>query len=224
MQEALQDHLVNATKIIEDQVDAEINRLETLDDDEMEMIRKRRLDAMKRGKKQKEEYLSLGHGKYDEVSDEKGFFEQTKKSKNVVCHFYRESTFRCKIVDKHLDILARKHIETKFIKIDAEKCKFLVDRLRIKVLPTICIARDGKTVDYIVGFDDLGGSDEFPTEMLEWRLGTTQVINYSGDLANPPCDGKVQSKKGAAASKIFGNPSKKTIRDDGDDSDDDNDW
>ena len=41
----------------------------------------------------------------------------TKNSENVVCHFYREETFRCKIMDKHLAILAKKHVETKFCKV-----------------------------------------------------------------------------------------------------------
>lgn len=36
------------------------------------------------------------------------------------------------------------------------------------------------------GFDDLGGRDDFPTEMLEWRLGCAAVINYSGNLLEAP--------------------------------------
>ena len=66
-----------------------------------------------------------GHGEYTEIPEEKEFFEVSKKSGNVVCHFYRDDFFRCKVVDKHLAILARKHMETKFVKINAEKCPFL---------------------------------------------------------------------------------------------------
>ena len=62
--------------------------------------------------------------------------------------------------------------------INAERSKFLVERLRITTLPTVCLAKEGKTVDYIVGFDDLGSNDEFPTVMLEWRLGRSDMINY----------------------------------------------
>lgn len=69
--------------------------------------------------------LFQGHGEYTELYDEKEFFETTKKSENVVCHFYRDQFMRCKIVDKHLQILARKHIETKFCKINVEKAPFL---------------------------------------------------------------------------------------------------
>ena len=66
-----------------------------------------------------------GHGEYTEIPEEKDFFDVPKKSENVVCHFYRDDFFRCKIVDKHLAILAKKHMETKFVKINAEKCPFL---------------------------------------------------------------------------------------------------
>ena len=38
--------------------------------------------------------LMNGHGKYEEVADEKEFFEATKKSNNVVCLFYIPSNFR----------------------------------------------------------------------------------------------------------------------------------
>jgi hypothetical protein len=89
---------------------------------------------MKRAQKKKEEWLQQGHGEYSEIPEEKEFFNVTKNSENVVCHFYREETFRCKILDKHLAILAKKHLETKFCKINAEKTPFLCDRLKIKVI------------------------------------------------------------------------------------------
>ena len=130
-------------------------------------------------------YIS-GHGTYSEIADEREFFDTCKKSQHVVCHFYRDSTFRCKIVDKHLEALARQHIETKFVKINAEKVVFLIERLRIKVMPTIALIRDNKPIDYIVGFNDLGNTDDFKTDMLEWRIATTGVIEYSGDLLKPP--------------------------------------
>jgi hypothetical protein len=40
------------------------------------------------------DWLSKGHGEYREIPSEKDFFGEVKESKNVVCHFYRDSTFR----------------------------------------------------------------------------------------------------------------------------------
>ncbi|XP_071549572.1 thioredoxin domain-containing protein 9 isoform X1 [Panulirus ornatus] len=185
----VEKQLVAATQIIEQQLDAEIERLDNLDSDDLDAIRRERLEAMKKRQQKKQEWISNGHGDYSELYDEKEFFETTKKSENVVCHFYRDQFVRCKIVDKHLNILARKHIETKFCKINAEKAPFLTERLHIRVLPTLCLVKDGKTKDYIIGFTDLGNTDDFSTEMMEWRIGRADVIEYSGDLLCPPTNG-----------------------------------
>jgi hypothetical protein len=36
-----------------------------------------------------------------------------------VCHFYHRDFERCKLLDKHLTILARKYFDTRFIKLSA---------------------------------------------------------------------------------------------------------
>ncbi len=217
MQNAIEQQLMQAAKTVEAQLDAEIERLDKMDEDDLETLRQKRIQQMKKAQDQKKEWMQLGHGKYEEIPEEKEFFDVSKKSKNVVCHFYRDSTFRCKIVDKHLELLAPKHIECRFVKINAEKCPFLTQRLKIRVIPTLLITREAKTVDYIVGFDDLGGTDEFSTEMLEWRIAKADVINYSGDLLTPP-DSRDQKK-----TSIIRNP-KKTIREGDDDDSSDEDW
>jgi hypothetical protein len=153
------------------------------------------------------------------LADEKEFFEACKKSKHTVCHFYRSSTFRCKIVDKHLEELARKHIECRFVKIDVEKALFLAERLKIKIMPTIALIKDNKPVDYIVGFADLGNTDDFDTEMLEWRIARADVIEYNGDLINPPTNSKKKHVHTKAKSTIRGN-----LKDESDEDDENGDW
>ncbi|VDO60273.1 unnamed protein product [Heligmosomoides polygyrus] len=167
--------LMKAAQVIEEQVDNEMNRLDHMDEDDLEMIRKRRAEELKKMQRIKE-LLSSGHGTYTEVADEKEFFEATKKSKNLVCLFYLDGNMRCKIVDKHFNILAPKHIGARFIHVNAEKVPFLVTRLNIRVIPTIAIVKDQQTVDYIRGFDDLGGIDDFKTEVLESRLARSGVV------------------------------------------------
>ncbi|KAF8785401.1 thioredoxin domain-containing protein 9-like [Argiope bruennichi] len=182
----IEDVILTATKMVEDQIDAEIEKLDRMEDEELQALERKRAAALKKHLKEKEQLLQQGHGAYSELADEKEFFEATKKSNKVVCHFYRSSTMRCAIVDKHLQALAPKHVETRFCKINAESSFFLVQRLNVRVLPTIVLIKDGKTVDYIIGFDDLGGVDDFSTEMMEWRIARAHVINYSGDLSAPP--------------------------------------
>lgn len=201
-------------KVVDEQVEAQLSKLNEMDDDDLERLKEKRLEALKKAQKQKQEWLSKGHGEYREISSERDFFGEVKESKNVVCHFYRNSTHRCKILDKHLALLAKKHVETKFIKLNAEKAPFLTERLRIKVIPTLALLLDGKTKDYVVGFTDLGNTDEFSTEMLEWRLGCADVINYSGNLMEPPTG---TQKSGSKIKKV----EKRSIRGRGYDSDSD---
>jgi hypothetical protein len=95
-------------------------------------------------------------------------------------------------MDKHLTSLARRHLPTKFLRVDAERAPFLVDRLRVWMLPTVALIRAEKVVDYVVGFDDLGGKDDFATEVLEERMARCGALDM--DAA-----GVVAPKAGAGA-------------------------
>jgi hypothetical protein len=200
-------------------------------------MRTQRLETMKQDHKKRQDWLAngkrtslfilhsdtslydLGHGEYNELAGEKELFDTTKKSDRIVCHFYRDATMRCKIVDKHLEIIARKHVETKFVKLNVERAPFMVERLHIKTLPTMVLMIDNIVKDKIIGFTDLGNHDEFSTEMLEWRLARGGVIDYKGDVNSPP--DAAEKKK---TINLFGKK-EKTIRggtnDDDDDDDDD---
>ena len=217
VESAITSSVLQATQVMEQKVDEEIEKLDRMTSDDLDDLREKRLQQLKKQAQKKQEWLQQGHGEYVQIAGEPDFFPETKNSARVVCHFYRDSTWRCKIVDKHLALLAPKHLETKFVRIDVEKCKFLVDRLNVKMLPAVHLIKDGKFVDKIVGFDDLGGHDEFSTEMMEWRIACAGVINYSGDLSQPP-------DKAPKASTTF--LSKKTIRStkDMDDDEDEDDY
>ena len=172
---------------------------------------------MKKASAQRQEWISNGHSKYEELPGEREFFDACKKSTKLVCHFYRDSTMRCKIVDKHLSILAPKHVETRFVKLSVERAPFLCDRLKIRILPTIAVVINSLTKDYIKGFDDLGGTDDFSTDMLEWRLACSDAIDYSGNILEPP--GSNSKKKSTTSSAIT--RAQKTIREADLSSDDD---
>ncbi|KAL6039321.1 hypothetical protein STEG23_014160 [Scotinomys teguina] len=215
--EVLENQFLQAAKLVENHLDSEIQKLDQIGEDELELLKEKRLAALRKAQQQKQEWLSKGHGEYRELVSERDFFQEVKESEKVVCHFYRDTTFRCKILDRHLAVLAKKHLETKFLKLNVEKAPFLCERLRIKVIPTLALLRDGKTQDYVVGFTDLGNTDDFTTETLEWRLGCSDVINYSGNLMEPPFQN--QKKFGTNFTKV----EKKTIRGKKYDSDSDDD-
>ncbi|XP_034651057.1 thioredoxin domain-containing protein 9-like isoform X1 [Drosophila subobscura] len=203
MASPLQHHLLNTAKQIEMELDQQLDHLDNLDCDDLKVLREQRLREMRELNNKKQEWLKCGHGTYTELAGEKEFFETSKKSNNIVLHFYCDGNERCRIVDMHLKILASKHVETKFCKLNADKSPFLTHRLRIEAMPTIALVKDSKVKDFIVGFTDLGNCDDFSTEMLEWRISQSGAIDYDGDLMQPP-EGK---------RKPYLNQPQKTIRD-----------
>jgi hypothetical protein len=209
------DKLGQAVDLENDRLDDQIRKIENMDADDLEALRERRIAQLKRKAEQRQSLMAKGHGQYREITETKQFFQELKEAKLSVVHFYRDATERCRIVDKHLGILAPKYVETKFIKVNAEKQPYLAEKLHIYMLPTIVLIKDGKTDHSIIGFDEMGGGDDFPTEMLEWVLGKWKVIPYEGDQSMPPVgeDGGVRNP--------FQKATKSSLRSGMEDSDDD---
>jgi len=118
------------------------------------------------------------HGTYEVVS-ERAFLEASTKSKYCVAHFFHNDFRRCQIMDKHLTTLAKKHFRTRFVKVDVEQAHFLVEKLKVQTLPCLIMFEDGISVDRIVGFDELGGTDTFTTSSLEQRLAKSVVLKLT---------------------------------------------
>lgn len=159
--------------------EAEQNKSDVEDEEEddpfFDEIREKRLMEMKRKFERQQQFAAMGHGQYKEISEDQ-FLDNVTKSKYAICHFYHPDFERCKIIDKHLDILSKKYLPTKFIKLNSTKAPFFVNKLKIQVLPTILLFKDGVTKDRIVGFEEMGGKDEFPTKILENRIKKSGVI------------------------------------------------
>lgn len=191
----MQEQLLHITKQIERQVDATLEQIENLDVNDLESLRKTRIKELKEREEKRRRCLELGHGSYEQLAEEKMFFDVIKKSENVVVHFFTDTSQKSPIMDMHLKKLAPKHVETRFVKMNAEKCPFLAEKLKIKTIPTLALIKNGVMVDKVVGFTQLGNRDDFSTEMLEWRIAHSEVIEYEGDLSVPPhLQQKVQQK------------------------------
>ena len=145
----------------------------------MRNLREKRIGDYKNEYQETQENLAKGHGQYTEIKEDE-FLPNVTGSKNVICHFYHKDFERCKIVDHHLRIIAKTHPEAKFIYLNAEFSPFFVAKLQIQVLPTIVCFADGIAVDRLVGFEDLGNKDDFPTMALIRRLirgGTLKAVS-----------------------------------------------
>ncbi|GMP38474.1 hypothetical protein CsSME_00009705 [Camellia sinensis var. sinensis] len=143
VQEIIEKQVLTVAKAVEDKIDEEIAALDCLDVDNIEALRERRLQQMKKMADKRSHWLALGYGEYYEIPLEKEFFSIVKASERVVYHFYREN-WPCK-----------------------------------------------------VGFDELGGTDEFSTEELEERLAKAQVIIFEGESS------RNQSKSSAKMRSVW---------------------
>ncbi|EFN51665.1 hypothetical protein CHLNCDRAFT_54929 [Chlorella variabilis] len=174
VQQLIEQQVLRAAAEMESQIDNELHKLDNMDDDDLERLRQKRVDELKRLQQKRQEWARKGHGEYREV-EEKEFFKEMKGEERMVAHFYR-SSLPCQVMDKHLALLAGKHMETKFVKVHAEKAPFLTERLKIWMLPTVAVIKHEKTTDYVVGLDELGGGEDFSTEVLAARLAAAGAI------------------------------------------------
>jgi len=53
-QKALQNELLHTAKVVEEHLDAEIQKLDQMDEDELECLKQRRLAALKKAQQQKQ--------------------------------------------------------------------------------------------------------------------------------------------------------------------------
>ena len=177
-----------------DEIDSEEERIMQ---QEMEKLRKtaesKREDMAKKVTKEK-------YGNYTEIIETE-FLDTMLKNDKVVCHFYHKDFERCKIIDKHLQIIAQQHRETLFVKINAEKTPFFTAKLNVRVLPTIILFVKGKSIHRFIGFQDFGMNDDFPTINLARQLVIFKMI-----------EGKTKAERGEISIR-------KNKKDDSDDDD-----
>ena len=79
-------------------------------------------------------------------------------------------------------ILSWQQLRCSLLQIHAEKSPYLTEKLRIFMLPTLALVKNQKVDSYVVGFDELGGKDDFSTEVLAGRLEQAALLWPSGGL------------------------------------------
>lgn len=162
---------------VEKAVDAEIEKMENYGEEDFARIRKQRIEEMKLKALEKETWRRNDHGVLTAISDQKEFFEAVKKSKRVVCLFYRDSNKWCEVLSNHMQLLAEKHMEAKFLKVNAENSQFLVERLNVWMLPTIVCCKDGKVHRQFNGLDEIDPTGKFETASLEFVLHGSEMLD-----------------------------------------------
>ncbi|KAL1628598.1 hypothetical protein SLS56_005830 [Neofusicoccum ribis] len=176
-----------------DDEDALIAELEA--DDSLDGLREQRLQQLHAEFTRAKQMRSSEHGTYQEIKEEKALMDITTSTKLCVVHFFHADFNRCRIMDGHIETLAPKHFDTRFLRINVDNAPFLVTKLKVQVLPCVIAFVDGQGVDRIVGFEGLGyGSDKFTTNDLERRLLQCGVL-----VREKMVEGESAARKRAAA-------------------------
>merc|ERR1711907_542055 len=143
---------------------------------------------MGRQKKEEENMNNFnGHGKLMKINDQQEFFAAAKKSSRMVVIFTRNSNKYGKAMLEHMEVLCQKHLEARFLWVDAENAPFLTDRLNIYMLPTIVCIKDNKVDKQHNGLNEIDGSGKYSSGMLEYLLHTDGMLDeaplYDQELA-----------------------------------------
>ncbi|QLL31903.1 hypothetical protein HG536_0C00700 [Torulaspora globosa] len=152
------------------------------DDDFMASYREKRMQQISDHLRLVEKNVKEeGYGSLLNTEDESMLIKRLTKADNAVVHFALDKFAKCQYMDRQLSELAQNHPTTIFLRIDVEKCPFLVSKLGIKVLPFVVCYKQGKEVLRIVGFSKLGNNpDHFSLSSLASLLRSKRVIGGLG--------------------------------------------
>lgn len=178
-QRVVEAAVLGAAKAMEATVDSEIGRLQTLQDDDYEALRRARLAEMKGAAEEAAMFRRNGHGTLQHIS-EKDFFERAKQAPRMVAIFHRQGSSRyTQDLQDHLSRVAERHVETLFAAIDAEKAPFLCTKFAIRVLPSLVLVKD-KEIDCVLhGLDQVDPTGKFTTVRLEARLFELGIVTHT---------------------------------------------
>jgi len=162
---------------VEAAVDAELEKAENLGEDEYAKIRANRMAEMKRKAEEQQMNKHNGHGSLSKISDQQEFFGAAKISNRMICIFTRNSNKYGKVMLEHAELLAQRHLEARFVWVDAENAPFLTDRLNIYMLPTIVCIKDNKVHKQYNGLNEIDGSGKYTSGMLEYLLHVSDMLD-----------------------------------------------
>jgi thiol-disulfide isomerase/thioredoxin len=174
---------------LDDELDSDFDDNDDDDDDPiLSEIRERRMQEIKLARQLHNQNLSRGHGEVRTLSQDEFLPECLQQgtaatSRYVAVHFFHGDFERCKIMDHHLRAVAARHVSCKFLRIDAERAPFFVQRLSVRTLPTLLVFEKGQVVDRLVGFEGLvspkaSDPDQWKTSQLQQWLARTGAIDY----------------------------------------------
>jgi thiol-disulfide isomerase/thioredoxin len=143
------------------------------DDDELAALRRNRVRAIIAQQQKEVEWRAKQHGQYREISQDDFFnivVRERGGSEDVCVHFYHNGFEKCKIMDGYLQELAPAMLAVKIVKVDVERCPFLVEKLKVNVLPCLVLFHNDVAVDRVLGFEGCGDEEALDAGQLRSRI------------------------------------------------------
>lgn len=174
VQKAVEAAVVGAMETVERQLDDQLQRLDNVEDksdDQLEAIRRRRIEELRKQAEDRARWKRNGHGSVHRII-EKEFFTRAKGIPRMVAIFLRPGMSRyADDFIEHVTRVAQAHLETLFVTLDAEKSPFLCERLCLRVMPSLALVKDGEIAQTMPGLDQFCNSQgKFTTVTVEKRL------------------------------------------------------
>ncbi|KAL4950385.1 thioredoxin-like protein [Aspergillus filifer] len=121
---------------------------------------------------------------YPTLKSDQALLDTTTQTQRCVIHFAHPDFARCATMDQHIRALAARHQDVKFARVDVRETPFVVEKLKIRVLPCVIGFSDGVAVERVLGFEGLGiggndGLEGFSTATLERRLLKAGVLSQT---------------------------------------------
>jgi hypothetical protein len=171
--------VLGAAKQIEKALDDEISDLNTMQDDDLEVIRKRRIAEMKRKADMEALWRRRGHGKICRV-EEKEFFTHAKEAERFVLLVSRPGTSRfASDIEEHFGRIAEHHVETYFGVLNADKAPFLCEKFMLRVMPSVLLVKHHKIDRVLHGLDALAESGKLDSAVIEARLFDFGLVTHT---------------------------------------------
>jgi hypothetical protein len=180
---AVEVAVLGAVQQVEQQLDSELQQLESLQDDDIEAIRKRRIAEMRNKAENEALWRRRGHGALAHI-EEKEFFQHCKETNRVIVYVTRPGTTRyAQDVQDHLARVAERHVETYFAVLNADKSPFLCEKFQLRVMPSVLLVKNHVVDKVLHGLEAFTVDEKFSTAGIERRLFDLEIVTHT-DIAD----------------------------------------
>ena len=189
-QDVHRHEIADEEKVEDQDQDAVLAELENEDGGEEEAERVRRWEQLHaQAQNHQRVARTVGHEPVTTLRGDEEVLRFTTEIERVVLHFCHPDFARCGIMDRHLREVAEAQTavdtvgpDLRWARVEVTDAPFVVEKMKIRVLPCLVGFRDGVAVGRLVGFEGLlsdegHGNEDGPSvtralekKLIEWKL------------------------------------------------------